>query len=323
MDSVIKNTKRILMGVGFVLGIVFVLFIINQFTTFYNLLYKIHPYLAIVVVSIIAFIVLYIVIKILMLWISSPRVLVLSENPSEEEYQQYLIDSVEILKKNKNLKHIDFDSDLSGEEKLTTAFKDLDELSLPIIKQTASEVFLTTSISQNGSLDSLMVLSAMLKLIWKLANIYQTRPTVKSMGKLYLQVGSVVFMARTLEEEDIIEEQLEPIIASIVGESLASMVPGVVPIANLIVSSIMEGSINAFLTLRVGIITQSYLGMEVPQSKRFVKRSSSLQAVSYIGAIVKDNGKIVASKVAQSIKNAGSKTAKKWFGKKETVEGYD
>lgn len=319
MDSVIKNTKRIFIGVGFIFGIILLLFIINQFILFYDLLNRIHPYLAIGLTAIFALTILYILIRIIVIWVSVPKIAVLADNPTEEEYQSYLLNTIDILKKNKNLRNLNFSEELAKEQIVTEAFNTLDKQSFPLIKRTASEVFLTTAISQNGSLDSIMVLISMAKLVWKLANIYQTRPTFKSMGKLYLQVAGVVFMARTLEEEDLIEGQLEPVIASVIGESFASIVPGAVPIANLIVSSIMEGSINAFLTLRVGIIAQSYLGMEVPQSRNFIKRNSSIQAVGYMGSIVKDNSALVVKKIGKSIKSAGSRTAKRWFGKKEEV----
>ncbi len=160
----------------------------------------------------------------------------------------------------------------------------------------------------------------MVRMVWQLAKVYQTRPSLKSISKLYLQVAGVIFMARSLEDSDIIEQQIEPLIATILGESLASAIPGMVPIANLIVSSIMEGSLNAFLALRVGIVAQSYLGMEVPQSKGFIRKTSSLHSLTYMRDIIKDNSRLVVSTIVNSVKKAGSNTAKRWFRKKDIVE---
>ena len=314
METVINSAKKILIGVGFLFGIIFLLFITNQFVLLYDLLTRIHPYFAMAVTALVAAVVLYIVIRIAFLWFKSPKVAVLAENPTDEEYNQYLDKTLEILKKNRLLKDIDFErEDISKADKVALAFKHLDDLSFPLIKGNANQIFLSTAISQNGSLDSIVVLFNMTKMIWQLANIYQTRPSIKSMGKLYLQVAGVVFMARTLEDADLIEDQMEPLIATLVGESLASAIPGMVPITNLVVSSVMEGSLNAYLTLRVGIIAQSYLGMESPQTKSFIRRHASLQSVGYMGSMIKDNGKLVIKTIINGAKKATSDKARKFL----------
>ncbi|NLW52741.1 MAG: DUF697 domain-containing protein [Tissierellia bacterium] len=313
MDSILKNTKRLLIGFGFFLGIVFVLFVINQFVLLYDLLYRIHPYLAIGLITILGGLLLIILFRLILLFTRSPKVVVLPENPSPEQYDNYLDDMISILKRNRHLKEIDFDKPASKEYLVTQAFNRLDDLSFPLIKKNANAIFLSTAVSQNGSLDSILVLVSMIKMIWQLANVYQTRPSIKSMGKLYLQVASIVFMARTIEDSDLIEEQLEPLITSLIGESIASAIPGMAPITNLVVSSVLEGSLNAFLTLRVGIITQSYLGMEVPQSKSFIRRNASLTSVKYMGSIIKDNSKIVLKTIANSVKKVGAQKAKSIF----------
>lgn len=317
MDSILKNTKRLLIGLGLFLGLVFVLFVINQFVLLYDLLYRIHPYLAIGLTTILGGITLVILIRLIFLFIRSPKVVVLSENPTPEQYNQYLDDMISILKKNRHLKEIDFDQESVSKDYLVTqAFNTLDSLSFPLIKRNSNSIFLSTAVSQNGSLDSILVLISMIKMIWQLANVYQTRPSIKSIGKLYLQVASIVFMARTIEDSDLIEEQLEPLITSLIGESIASAIPGMAPITNLVVSSVLEGSLNAFLTLRVGIIAQSYLGMEVPQSKNFIRRNASLTSVRYMGSIIKENSKLVIKTIASSVKKAGGQKVKNIFRSK-------
>lgn len=317
----LKDLKRIAIGISFVLGVIFLLFIINQFIIFFGLLKAINVFLAYTITGLLAAILIYILIKIGFIWLKAPKVPILPVNPSEEEYQIYLSETIEMLKHNGNLIDIDFDSsEFTKEELVTMAFDTLDKKSLPLIKGNANTIFISTAISQNGSLDSVLVLTSLVKMIWQLARVYQTRPSLKSMGKLYLQVASVIFMARSIEDADIIEDQLEPLIAAILGESIASAIPGMVPITNLVVSSIMEGSINAYLTLRVGIVTQAYLGMEVPQTKSFIRKNASLQSLSYMGSIIADNSKLVIKSIASSVKKASSNTAKKWFGKKGTAK---
>lgn len=315
MNSLSQSFKRLSMAFLIGLSIILTVFILNQFMNLFDLLHRFHPVLAWGLTILLAILFIYYVIKFLILYQRSSKLAVLPENPTQQELDNYYTQMVEFLKRNPHLKSLDFEtSNLSKAELVEYGFKELDQITNPIIKQNASEIFLTTAISQNGSLDGIAVLISMVKMIWKLANIYQTRPSIKSLLKLYSQVGSVVFMARTLEDSEIIESQIEPLIAAIFGESVASAIPGMVPITNLVVSSMMEGSLNALLTLRVGIITQRYLGMEVPESASFIQKNASLQALSHLGNIIKDNGKLVAKSMFNAAKNATSSTAKKWFG---------
>lgn len=314
MNTIGKISKKLFFFSSIALGLFLFIFVLNQFVLFYDLLSRIHPYLALTMTGLLVVTTFYLIIKVIILWTKSSKLVILPENPTQEEKEHYYQMMMDFLKKNENLKKINFDDKSLSQEKLVDlGFKKLDDLSSPVIQTTASEVFLSTAISQNGSLDSIVVLVTLIKMVWKLASIYQTRPTLKSLGKLYMQVASVVFMARTIEDSDLIESQIEPLITTILGESLASAIPGMVPITNIIVSSLMEGSLNALLTLRVGIITQSYLGMEKPESKSFIQKNASLQALGQIGIILKDNGKIVAKSVMRAAKKASSNTAKRWF----------
>lgn len=254
-----KDIRRILWGIAFILGLLFVVFVVNQFTLLYQFLSLIHPILAMTVLALIGGGILYVLYRLVKQLLSSPKVIELDENYTEEEYDNYLDLVLDLLQKNPNVTLLEEDTALSKEEQVQTYFTQLDDLSLPLIKQNANAIFLSTAISQNGSLDSLVVLFSLLRMVWQLAGIYQTRPSLISFVKLYFQVASVVLMARTIEDTDLIEYQMEPLITTIVGESIASAIPGMVPITNLVVSSLMEGAINAFLTLRVGIITQEFL----------------------------------------------------------------
>lgn len=314
MESITKNFRKIAIGLGIFFGIILFLFIVNQFFGFYDLLYRIHPYLAIGLTSLVGLIIIYIVVRLGYLWFNSSKALVLSENPSQEEYDQYLENTISLLKKNRFLKDFDFENEnLTNADKVSLAFKELDNQTFPYIRTTANEIFLSTAISQNGALDSILILVSLLRMIWRLANVYQTRPSIKSIFKLYLQVGSVMFMARSIEDSDLIEDQMEVIIASILGDSLLSTIPGFKSVSNLVISSIMEGSVNALLSLRVGAISQAYLGMESPQTKTFIKKYASLLSLKYLGSIVRDNSKVVVKTMAKSAKNATTGVARKIF----------
>lgn len=309
-----QDIRKFLKLIVIFVSIIFFVFLINQCVTLYNLLAQIHPYVAIAGVALLVLAILWFAYKLYRQWSASPEVIQLSPEASDADYQDYVEKMLALLAKNPNLQDFDFaDEQKTQEEKLDQAIAVLDNLSLPMIKQNANAIFLTTAVSQNGSLDSLVVLFSLMRMIWQLANVYQTRPSLKGFLKLYGQVASVVLMARTIEDADLIEGQLEPLIASLVGESVASAIPGMVPITNLVVSSLMEGSVNAFLTLRVGLITQAYLGMEKREDRSYIRRSAAMQSLTHMGSIIKENGKVIVKTVANAVKKSSMGTAKKWF----------
>ena len=79
----------------------------------------------------------------------------------------------------------------------------------------------------------------------------------------------------------------------------------------------MEGSINAFLTLRVGLIAQTYLGMDRNEKKNKIRRSASVNSISYMGEILSNNSKVVVKSIGSAVKNAGKGIIpKKWFFEK-------
>jgi len=60
------------------------------------------------------------------------------------------------------------------------------------------------------------------------------------------------------------------------------------------VNSVVNGTANAFLTLRVGIIAKRYCGALVLPEPRAVRRLAVSQAAQMLGAIAQDGAKRVA-----------------------------
>ena len=314
MNQLGRRLGKILTILGIFLGLVFLVFLVNQFYLLYQLLKGIHPWVGGLFVGLLALALAYLLIRLVLLYIRSLPAPQLPDYPTQEDYDRYLEDMLACLSKNRLLsRDLLTDESRSKEERVTIALDSLDREGEPIIRRHANSIFLSTTISQNGSLDAIMVLVTLVKMVWQLGQVYGTRPSLKSLGKLYLQVASLVFMARSLEDSDLIPAQLEPMIAGLVGESMASAIPGMVPMSNLIISSVMEGAINAFLTLRVGFIAQAYLGMERPKPKSVIQRQASLQAVKELGIIIKDSGKSVVTAFMDRVKRTARDTAKGWF----------
>ena len=322
MKEWLYDLKKIGGFVLFLCAFVASFILINQFLILFEFLSRINLILAWTVIGIIFLALVYVVYRIRQQLSKNHAVDSLAADASDEEISQYYSDLAKHLQSHVILQDNDIDPDATDQEIVQHYFHELDDQSRQVILDNANAIFLSTAISQNGSLDSFVVLFTMLRMVWNLASMYQTRPSLLSLGKLYLQVASVVLMARTIEDSDLIEHQMEPLITAIIGESIASAIPGMVPISNLIVGSLMEGAVNAFLTLRVGIITQEYLkGSDHVQAKE-VKRSSSVQALKYMGLVMRQNGKIVVESIAKSVRKASMDTTKRWFkwGNKEEAE---
>ena len=62
-------------------------------------------------------------------------------------------------------------------------------------------------------------------------------------------------------------------------------------------SSVLSGSANAFLTLRVGMITKEYCRCTVEVEKKGLRRAATLKAAQLLGSIVKE-GTVELSKAA-------------------------
>lgn len=162
-------------------------------------------------------------------------------------------------------------------------------------KVAASQVFMTTAISQNGSLDGLLVLAAQSKLVLEIARIYYQRPTIRDLLYLYSNVAATSFIAAELEDIDL-SEQVQPILAAVLGSSVAA-IPGMSAAAGLFVNSVTTGAGNAYLTLRVGIITRHYCRSVVKPERRGIRHSAAVQAARLLGGIAREGAASVAAAI--------------------------
>lgn len=232
----------------------------------------------------------------------------LPEPPEEvegEEYDRYLGLLHGDLKQNRYL--LERGITLPGEnlkEEIELAYNELNVEAEKLIKKDATSVFLTTSISQNGSLDSLFVLVSLTRLLWRLTTLYERRPSPAKFIRLYTNVAATAMIARGVEDLDLISQQLEPLLASLVGGSVLSLIPGTQVLTGVVVSSIMEGSLNALLTLRVGCIAQGYLTALTKPGTTILRRSAALRAAGLLGGILKENAILVVKSFTAATKKA-------------------
>lgn len=196
-----------------------------------------------------------------------------------------------------------------NDEELDNALRALKAEADERIRKTALAVFLTTAVSQNGKLDAFTVLFTHTRLIWRIAYLYNQRPRVKDLVRLYTNVAATAFLVSEIEDFDI-TIHIESLISGVTKgkSSPVSSIPFVGPAATIVMDSLFEGSANAFLTLRVGIIARHYCSTSGVWQKEKVRRSATLEAAKMLNKIVASGTARVVSGVMNAAKNTGLQT---------------
>lgn len=284
--------------------ILFVIIVLNQIVSIYKNLSGINVFLG-AAAAIFTLILLILVIAIPIYGIMKyPRMYVAPEDLTGSEYEEYKKHVIARLRRNKILRSMNYEyPGESDEEIIANAHAQLKLVALERIKSDANAVFLTTAISQNGVLDGLSVMFTLGTMIYRIVEIYENRPDLSRLIHIYSQIASVVLVAGSIEDMDLIEEQLEPVLTSLLGSSIISAIPGAVGVTTLIMNSMVEGSVNALLTLRVGIVADRYLSSPGNLDKAALRKGAFYEATGHLGSIIANNG----VKIIKSITNATKK----------------
>ena len=300
-----KQLKFLTISILSVGAFAFVLFMINQINGVYALANAVHPVFGQVTLWGLIGLSVFMVGLPFYLFIRLPKALDPEEaNEDLAAYQQKL---VKRLSRNKLLTSNELAPKTT--EDLQPAIAYLDEKADEEIKSIAGTVFLTTAISQNGKLDALTVLATQSKMVWKIAHIYYQRPTIRDMARLYGNVAMSTFLASEIEDLDI-SEQFQPVLQAMMRNTAGKSVPILGSTANLVMDSLLEGTTNAFLALRVGVIAKKYCGSTEGYDRKKVKRRAYIEASEMLGKIViQSSGKVISS-VLKATKNAGVETFK-------------
>ncbi|MDZ7801892.1 MAG: DUF697 domain-containing protein [Trueperaceae bacterium] len=169
---------------------------------------------------------------------------------------------------------------LQGEADLNRALAELQRQAEIEAKKTATRVFLGTAVSQYGSLDTLIVAATQARMVWRIAHVFQRRPSWRHVGYLYANVLATAFVASRLEDVDL-TDHLKPVLASTFGQTITST-PGVAAVSGQISNAIFQGSLNAFLTLRVAMVAIAYSRATSQPDRQSVWKSAVARASSLV-----------------------------------------
>ncbi len=237
------------------------------------------------------------------MWLRLPRSLVPPVSAEGPEFEKYLAGLRARLQANPRLETTGLDT----REQMEAALRQLDADADELTKKAASRVFLATAVSQNGSLDALFVLGLQSRLVWDIARVYRQRPSLRDIGWLYANVMAAAFVAGEIEEMDL-SQQIQPVVQNALGAA-ASAVPGLQVASSVLVASIISGTANAFLTLRVGVVARRYCGAMTRPEKRSLRRAAFTEAAGMLGAIAGAGAKKVVGAVAKASARTVAKTA--------------
>lgn len=292
------TVKRIAVLVALFIITVFAIFVFNQTVQIVQSARAVNPVFGEGVMWALIFTYALLLLVPVVLWFRLPKRKLPPALPEGADYDLFVADLRKRLSRNNRLRGIPLSTAADMESALKLLDKDADH----VITSAASAVFLSTAVLQSGRLDVLVVLAAQTRLIWQVAHVYYQRPSLRDFVQLYANVASTAFIAAGVEDIDV-----DVLLGTMFGSSAAA-IPGM----HLLASSILSGSANAFLTLRVGMITKGYCSSTVRVEKKGLRRAASVQAAKLLGSIVRD-GTVKLSKAAVTASTARLGQTFRWM----------
>jgi len=127
-----------------------------------------------------------------------------------------------------------------------------------IRRKYVAQLFYSSSISQNGFIDALLVLSYSVNMIKDIFILYNGRVNTRDL----LNIAQKVYYSIAIAGSEGIEYVTDEIVAKLASESVKS-----IPFIDKILGSIADGFINALLLNRVSYITENYCKLTYLETK--------------------------------------------------------
>ena len=237
--------KRIL----YFISIFFIYIIIRELLELYFYAQSVHPLLGYVVLGLILIALIYFV------GIPIYRIFSLPVNPgpvtSRAEEQALIAARVRRFSKNKYLKGkvVTEKNAETLNEQYTQTIKILEEECRRIRKKYVAQLFYSSSISQNGFIDALLVLSYSVNLVKEIFILYNGRVTNRDLWN----ISKKIYISIAIAGSEGIEYVTDEIIAKLASGGVKS-----IPFIDKILGSIADGFLNALLLNRISFITENY-----------------------------------------------------------------
>lgn len=289
-----KTLKRMLFFGAVLVSVSFLMILINQTLQLTEFAARLHPMAGEGVFWGLIFIYGLCLSVPVLLFLRLPSPLIPPESEEGEEFDEHL----DLLARRLSRNPLVSQAQIGNREEIDEALDSLDVEARKSIESAGSRAFLVTAVSQSGALDALVILGLQSRLVWEVAHVYAQRPTLRDMAYLYTNVLGTAFLATELDEAEL-SEAIQPVLSGVMG-SAASAVPGLQVASTVFVNSVMSGTANAFLTLRVGVIAQQYSRALVRPERSTLRRTAAAQAAGMLGSIVAEGARKVSSSIARA-----------------------
>ena len=142
-----------------------------------------------------------------------------------------------------------------------------------IVVSSARDTMFLTAVSQSSFFDSLIVLINNFRMVKKIVVLCGFRPSFFRLAKLYINIVSSTLIADGLQKLDI---------SSLISASIQGT-------GKVLTNSAVNGVINAFFMLRIGVLTRNYLYAEDPKKEKIsLKNSAFVEASKLIPSFISE-----------------------------------
>lgn len=232
------------------------LVLIREFVAIYTDLKAIDPIYATIFIVFILLLIVYFVLIPLIQIITTTKIPPPVTEPSKEI--QLIEKRVKIFESSDAIKKI-IVNDISVKEKYQTYVSQLEKEASKIRNRYVTNVFYSTSISQNGFLDGIIILSAGANVIKDIFRLYNGRVSNRDL----LTIIKKIYTAMAIGGSEIVQYSTDEIIPLISTKGVQT-----IPLFDKVISSATDGFVNAAMIARIAIITENYCKMTVIKSDR-------------------------------------------------------
>lgn len=188
-----------------------------------------------------------------------------------------------------------------------------------LIHSEAVGVGVATAVSMNGTVDAFIVLWRNANLVARIARLYFGRPHLRGSLLILRDVAAIVVLSRALED-----------VTDLTGEVMGSLLGRM---GGVLAGPVMDGAINAMMTLKLGYLTKrrcrSFESWSLKQAVSISKQAMQgvkRESASVISDLLKASGGLTKMATRAGEKAwQGSKSAwsymQGWFGGKEEKSG--
>jgi hypothetical protein len=102
-----------------------------------------------------------------------------------------------------------------------------------------------------------------------------------------------------------VQEVITPVLGPVFASAGIGAIPGAGGIATVAADALLEGTVNAFLTLRVGCMTRRYCASATAFDRRDIRRSVTREAATLLPGIVGQSAGMVTTAIWEAAKRSG------------------